>query len=149
MLQPARNVHGAVRSWRCIWQSRSTRPPKRLLDGKNFATIATLNADGSPQTSLVWVQRDGDTVLFSKTTARLKARNIARDPRVSISIFATENPYRMVEIRGTADLTEDSGRTVQRAISHKYMGQDPPAEPAEVVRVVVRVTPEKIVEFSA
>lgn len=98
---------------------------------------------------MVWVQRDGDTVLFSTSTARLKARNIAWDPRVSISIFATENPYRTVEIRGTADLTEDSGRTVQRAISHKYMGQDPPAEPAEVVRVVVRVTPEKIVEFSA
>ena len=122
---------------------------KDLLDGKNFATVATLNADGSPQTSVMWVARDGDTVLFSTTTARLKARNMARDPRVSISIFATENPYRTVEIRGTADLTEDSGRTVQRAVSHKYLGQDPPAEPAEVVRVVVRVTPERIVEFSA
>jgi len=122
---------------------------KDLLDGKNFATVATLNADGSPQTSVMWVARDGDTVLFSTTTARLKARNMARDPRVSISIFATENPYRTVEIRGTAELSEDPGRTVQRAISHKYLGQDPPAEPAEVVRVVVRVTPERIVEFSA
>lgn len=122
---------------------------KGLLDGKNFATVATLNADGSPQTSVMWVGRDGDTLLFSTTTARLKARNMARDPRVSISIFATENPYRTVEIRGTAELTEDSGRTVQRAISHKYLGQDPPAELAGVVRVVVRVTPERIVEFSA
>ena len=120
-----------------------------LLDGKNFATVATLNADGSPQTSVMWVARDGDTVLFSTTTARLKARNMAWDPRVSISIFATENPYRTVEIRGTAELIEDPGRAVQRAISHKYLGQDPPAEPAEVVRVVVRVTPERIVEFSA
>jgi len=122
---------------------------RQLLDGRNFATVATLNADGSPQTSVVWVQRDGDKVLFSTTAARLKARNIARDSRVSISIFATENPYRTIEIRGTAELTEDRDRTVQRAISHKYMGQDPPAEPADVVRVVVRVTPERIVEFNA
>jgi len=125
-----------------------TDTARELLDGKNFATVATLNADGSPQTSVVWVDRDGDAVEFSTTAARLKARNIARDPRVSITIFAFDNPYRTVEIRGTAELIEDSDRSGQRAINHKYMGQDPPAEPAEVVRVIVRVTPEKVVEFS-
>jgi PPOX class probable F420-dependent enzyme len=120
-----------------------------LIDGKNFATIATLNADGSPQTSVVWVKRDGDTMAFSTTSARLKARNIARDPRVSVTIFDTANPYRFIEIRGTAQLTEDTSRAFQTEISHKYLGEDPPPDPDGVVRVVVRVIPEKVVEFSA
>jgi PPOX class probable F420-dependent enzyme len=121
---------------------------RSLLDGKNFANLATLNADGSPQTSVMWLKRDGDNVLFSTTTARRKARNIARDPRVSISIFATENPYRYVEIRGTAELIEDPGKTLPKELSQKYVGQEPPPESDEVVRVIVRVTPEKVIEFS-
>jgi PPOX class probable F420-dependent enzyme len=65
---------------------------RRLLDGRNFATVATLNPDGWPQSSVVWVLRSGDTVLFSTTKGRQKARNLARDPRVSVSIFDIENP---------------------------------------------------------
>jgi PPOX class probable F420-dependent enzyme len=117
---------------------------RRLLDGRNFATIATLNADGSPQTSVVWVAREEDSVLFSTTTSRRKARNIARDPRVSLSIFDSENPYTYAEIRGSAVLTPDEDRRLQFSVSHKYAGEDPPAEPADVVRVVVRITPEKV-----
>jgi PPOX class probable F420-dependent enzyme len=70
--------------------SDSTR---ELLDGKNFATVATLNADGAPQASVVCVKRDEDIVLFSTTTGRRKARNLARDPPVAL-----ENPYQSVEI---------------------------------------------------
>jgi PPOX class probable F420-dependent enzyme len=117
---------------------------RRLLDGRNFATIATLNADGSPQTSVVWVAREGDSVLFSTTTSRRKARNIARDSRVSLSIFDSENPYTYAEIRGSAELTPDEDRRLQFSVSHKYADEDPPAEPADVVRVVVRITPEKV-----
>jgi PPOX class probable F420-dependent enzyme len=67
---------------------------RALLDAKNFATVATLSPDGSPQTSVVWIKHDGDRVLFSTTAARRKARNLARDPRVPVSIFDLENPYR-------------------------------------------------------
>jgi PPOX class probable F420-dependent enzyme len=116
---------------------------------RRTARRALENSDGSPQTSVVWFKREGDTVLFSTTKARLKARNIARDARVSISIFATENPYRYVEIRGTAELTDDPGKTLPMELSHKYLGEDPPAESDEVRRVIIRVTPEKIIEFSA
>ncbi|WP_318783802.1 PPOX class F420-dependent oxidoreductase [Streptomyces spectabilis] len=121
---------------------------RRLLDGKNFATVATLNRDGGPQTSVVWIARDGDAVVFSTTAGRLKARNLARDPRISLTVFDTENPYRSVDIRGTAELIEDREKSLPLTLSHKYLGQDPPAESDEVLRLIVRVTPQKVTGFS-
>ena len=122
---------------------------RRVLDGRNFATVATTNPDGGPQSSVVWIHRDGDAVLFSTTSDRRKARNLARDSRISLSIFDLENPYHSIEIRGTADLIEDRERALSKLLSHKYLGQDPPDDPPGVVRLVVRVTPAKIVEFLA
>jgi PPOX class probable F420-dependent enzyme len=119
-----------------------------LLDGRNFATVATVNPDGGPQTSVVWILREGDTVAFSTTAGRRKARNLARDPRISVSVFDTANPYHSVEIRGTAELAEDTGRSLPKALSRKYLGEDPPPEPAEVVRLIVRVIPDKVNIFS-
>jgi PPOX class probable F420-dependent enzyme len=120
-----------------------------LLDGRNFATVATLNRDGGPQTSVVWIARDGDAVLFSTAAGRQKARNLARDPRVSVTVFDVANPYRSVDIRGTAELTEDPEKSLPRTLSHKYLGEDPPAEPADMLRLIVRVTPRKITGFAA
>ena len=122
---------------------------RQLVDGKNFATIATLNPDGSPQTSVIWVGLDGDAVVFSSTTSRRKTRNILRDPRVSLTILDAANPYRTVEIRGTAEVIDDPSRELGRRLSHKYVGEDPPAEPASVRRVIVRVTADKVIGFSA
>ena len=119
-----------------------------LLDGRNFATVATVNPDGGPQTSVVWILREGDTVAFSTTAGRRKARNLARDPRISVSVFDTANPYHSVEIRGTAELVEDTGKSLPKALSRKYLGEDPPPEPDGVVRLIVRVTPDKVNIFS-
>lgn len=123
-------------------------PVRRLLDGKNFATVATLGPGGSPQASVVWVKRDGDAILFSSTAGRQKVRNLTEDPRVSVSIFDLANPYDSVEIRGTADLAVDEHKSLPHELSHKYLGKDPPkAEPGEV-RIMVRVTPEKVIRFT-
>jgi general stress protein 26 len=54
---------------------------RRLLDAKNFATISTLNPDGGPHSSVVWVLRDGDVLLFSTTADQRKARNLRLDPK--------------------------------------------------------------------
>ncbi len=122
---------------------------RRLLDGRNFATVATLGPDGHPHSSVVWIDRDGDTVVFSLTADKQKARNIARDPRVSVSVFDINNPYHSVEIRGTAELVEDPGRSLPERLSQKYLGEPPPSEPADIVRLVARITPSKVNEFSA
>ena len=122
---------------------------RRILDGKNFATVATVNPDGGPQASVVWFRRDGDSVLFSITSDKQKARNLARDPRVAVTIFDLENPYDSVEIRGHAELVEDAGKQLPKQLSHRYLDEDPPPEPDDVVRLVARVIPEKVHRFSA
>lgn len=125
-----------------------TEEIRNLLDGKNFATVATIDADGGPQTSVVWILRDGDAVLFSTTVQRRKARNLARDPRVSLTVFDSANPYHSVDIRGTAELIEDPDKSLPLRLSHKYLGADPPPEPAETRRYIVRITPRKVTGFS-
>lgn len=121
---------------------------RELLDGKNFATVATLGPGGAPQSSVVWIKRDGGTVLFSTTANRQKARNIERDGRVSVSVFDLANPYSSAEIRGTAELLPDEGKRLPYELSHKYLGIDPPAEKDDEVRLIVRITPKKVIRFS-
>ncbi|WP_406460959.1 PPOX class F420-dependent oxidoreductase [Streptomyces sp. NBC_01622] len=120
---------------------------RALLDGKNFASVATLRPDGAPQTSVVWVKREGDTVVFSSLQDRQKVRNLRHDPRVSLSVFDLANPYASVEIRGTAEILPDPDKQLPYELSHKYLGIDPPGERDDQVRVIVRVVPQKIVGF--
>ncbi|GHG38310.1 MULTISPECIES: PPOX class F420-dependent oxidoreductase [Amycolatopsis] len=122
---------------------------KALFDGKNFPVVATINADGSVQTSVVWAKRDGDDVLFATVRGRLKERNLRRDPRVSLSVFDLEDPLKYVEVRGRAEITEEGGRELINELSHKYDGKDFRTEPPEVVRVVVRVVPDKVTGYAA
>jgi PPOX class probable F420-dependent enzyme len=120
---------------------------RELLDGKNFATLATINPDGSPQASVLWILRDGDVLLASVTSSKQKARNLARDPRVSVAVFDAANPYQSVEIRGTVELIEDPEKRLPMALSHKYLGVDPPGESADELRLIVRILPTKINRF--
>ncbi|MGW5865510.1 PPOX class F420-dependent oxidoreductase [Streptomyces sp. NPDC055239] len=122
---------------------------RTLLDGKNFAGIATLGPDGAPQNSVVWIKREGDAVLFSSTARRQKVRNLERDPRVSVSVFDLADPYTSVEIRGVAEILPDPEKRLPHELSHKYLGIDPPGEKDEETRVIIRVIPQKVVGFSA
>ena len=118
---------------------------RKLIDDPNFGIVATINPDGSPQTSVLWITRDGDDLLFCTVRGRRKERNIARDPRVSVTVLNRTDGYEYIEIRGTATMTDDGGRKLINDLSHKYDGTDFPAEPPERVRVVVRVTPTHVV----
>jgi PPOX class probable F420-dependent enzyme len=122
---------------------------RALLDGRNYPVVATTNADGSPQSSVVWARRDGDTVVFVTVRGRRKERNIRRDPRVSLSVFDLADPENYVEIRGRAEVTVEGGRELNDELARKYLGEDFPLEPPEVVRVLVRVVPEHITGHSA
>ncbi|MEV6954128.1 PPOX class F420-dependent oxidoreductase [Streptomyces sp. NPDC051183] len=126
---------------------------RKLLDAPHPAVLATLNPDGSPQSSVVWVTRDGEDILISTERGRRKERNIARDERVGLTVFDLANPFLYAEIRGTATITEDAGRAVAVRIAEEYMGPGGGKEyaeaPAEQVRVVVRVTPSKVLGNAA
>jgi PPOX class probable F420-dependent enzyme len=111
----------------------------RLADGRNYAVLATVNADGSPQTSVMWVGRDGDDLLLSTVEGRRKHRNMVRDPRVSVTVIDSADPENYVELRGVATMTPDVGRRVDAGLSWKYDGRDPGEDRPGAVRVVVRV----------
>ncbi|QFZ16386.1 PPOX class F420-dependent oxidoreductase [Saccharothrix syringae] len=115
-----------------------------LVDGRNYAVLATLNPDGSPQTSVVWVTRDGDDLLFSTLLDRAKERNLRRDPRASASIWSSADPEVYAEVRGTVTITEDTGRELVDALAHKYVGRDFPPDGPGKVRVVLRLTPTRV-----
>ena len=121
----------------------------RLLDGKNYAVLATVNPDGSPQTSVIWVGRDGADVLFSTVEGRVKHRNMVRDPRVSISVIDWVDPENYIELRGRVSMTPDVGRQLDTQLSWKYDGKDPGADRPGAVRVVVRLVVEKITGHAA
>ncbi|MFB7996786.1 PPOX class F420-dependent oxidoreductase [Streptomyces sp. NPDC056002] len=122
---------------------------KALLDTPVFITVATIQPDGSPQVSPVWVKRDGDDVLFSTTVDRRKQKNLRRDPRVTVVVQPADNPYAYAEIRGTADLTTEGGQELIDELSLKYTGKQyadfNPRSADDAERVVVRITPRKVV----
>jgi PPOX class probable F420-dependent enzyme len=116
---------------------------RALLDGRNYAVLATVNPDGSPQTSVMWVGRDGADVLFSTVEGRRKHRNMVRDPRVSVSVIDSADQENYVELRGRVSMTPDVGRRVDTQLSWKYDGRDPGADRPGAVRVIVRLTVDK------
>ena len=121
----------------------------RLLDGKNYAVLATVNPDGSPQTSVIWVGRDGGDVVFSTVEGRVKHRNMVRDPRVSISVIDWAEPENYIELRGRVLMTPDAGRQLDTQLSWKYDGKDPGADRPGAVRVVVRLVVDKVTGHAA
>jgi PPOX class probable F420-dependent enzyme len=120
---------------------------KAWLDAPEFATIATLLPDGRPHLSVVWVARDGDDLLVSTVKGRRKHKNLLADPRVSILVYPRDNPYSYVEVRGTATMTEEGGRELIDRLCNEYTGADRYTmdDGTENVRVVVRITPDKVV----
>lgn len=121
---------------------------KYLDETKVFATVATIGRDGHPHLTVIWIERDGDELLYSTTVDRAQAKNIVRDPRVTVMINPPDNPYVYAEIRGTATLTPDPDRALPDRLSKKYTGRSyadfNPASKNDGERVVVRVTPTKI-----
>jgi PPOX class probable F420-dependent enzyme len=95
---------------------------------------------------VIFVKRDGDSVVFSTIKGRLKTRNMARDPRVSLLVVAKETG-RYVEIRGSVEITDDPEKRLLYEMYDRYMGgMAPPPEP-DAERLIVRITPEKVYQF--
>ena len=119
---------------------------KHLFENKDFAHIATLNADGSPQNSAVWIGLDGDLVTFNTAEGRLKTKNVARDGRVAISIVNQENPYENLIIQGkVVEMAHDGADDDIDALAKRYLDADSyPFRQDGEVRVIVKIEPEKV-----
>jgi PPOX class probable F420-dependent enzyme len=111
-----------------------------------FAQLATVNADGTPQVTPVWVDYDGTHVLVNTARGRVKTKNLERNPRVALSISDPENPYRYVGIQGrVVEMTEQGGDAHIDKMAKKYLNKDsyPFRQPGEV-RVIVKIAPDKV-----
>ncbi len=115
-----------------------------LLTEPHFAALTTLMPDGSAQTHLVWVNTDGEHVLVNTEVHRQKARNIARDPRVTVLVFDREDMYRWVEIRGEVveTITGPEARAHIDELSRKYTGHDY-APTIQSERVMYKIAPHR------
>lgn len=122
---------------------------KELLDSPVFVAIATIQPDGSPQVSPVWVKRDGDDILISTAVGRRKEENLRRDPRVTVLLQPFDAPYSYAEIRGSATLTTEGGQELIDELAMKYVGKPyreyNPNAAQDGERVIVRITPRKVV----
>ena len=119
---------------------------KHLFENKDFAHVATLNADGSPQNSAVWIGLDGDLVTFNTAEGRLKTKNVARDGRVAISVVNQENPYENLIIQGkVVEMTPEGADADIDALAKRYLDADSyPFRQDGEVRVIVKIEPEKV-----
>ncbi len=117
---------------------------RSILDAPEYAVVATVQPDGRPQLSVVWIKRDGDDILFSTVRGRQKTKNIERDPRVTVLVYPKDNPYSYFEARGTATLVDDDGPGLIDELSRKYTGGPWTADAPGTPRVIVRVSADRI-----
>lgn len=119
---------------------------REVLDGPHIAVLATSNADGRPQSTVIFVKRDGDAVLFSTIKGRVKTRNMARDPRVSLLVVDWAKG-RYIEIRGSVEITDDPEKRLLYEMYDRYMGGTPPPPEPDAERLIVRITPQRVYQF--
>jgi len=118
----------------------------KLIDGKNFAYLATLLPDGSPHVTPMWVDHEGDMLLMNTAVGRVKQRNITRDPRVSITIVDSNNPYDRIVIHGrVVNQTEQGAEAHIDKLAKKYTGANKyqKTSPNER-RIIIKIEPLKI-----
>ena len=114
---------------------------KQLIDRPNFAHLATLMPDGSPQAVPVWIGREDEHIVVCTGENSLKGKNTRRDPRVALSIVDFKNPYEEVQIRGrVVERRPDPELKTMDPISHKYIGKPFPMRgPEGRVALIIEV----------
>jgi PPOX class probable F420-dependent enzyme len=111
-----------------------------------IANVATVDTEGRPQVTPVWIDLDGDDLLFNTAKGRIKEANLEKNPHVAISVVDPSDPYNVVVVRGSAEPDEDGADAHIDALARKYLGVDtyPMRKPGEV-RVKYRVHADKVV----
>jgi len=123
-----------------------TPPIIKLLEGKNFASFATLLDNGSPHVAPTWIDHDGDIILINTVIGRIKEKNVRNDPRVALSISDQENPYHMVSIQGkVVELTTNGADDHIDKLAKRYLGVDSyPLKSPEEKRIILKIKSDKV-----
>ncbi len=128
--------------------SRLTDSARKLLAGKNLLYLTTVNPDGSPQITPVWVDTDGQNVLVNTAVGRVKQKNVTRDPRVALALNTPTDFYDVALIRGRVveQITGDAADKHIDKLAKKYLGKDtyPWRNPKEK-RVLLKIQPDRVI----
>jgi PPOX class probable F420-dependent enzyme len=116
-----------------------------LRDNAYAGIVTTLREDGSPHTTVVWIDEDGGDVVFNTARGRAKDLHLKRDPRVSVLMIDPNDQYKWIAVNGRAELTEEGADASIDHLANKYLGVDEyPYRNPEETRVIVRVRPDKV-----
>ena len=123
-----------------------TEAQRRFLDENPYVgVVTTLRPDGSPHSTVVWVDVEDGVVTFNTEEGRAKPRYIEGDPRVSLLVLDPANTYKWVAVSGPAEVTTEGAREQIDKLAKKYLGKDTyPWHDPEKQRIKVRITPEKV-----
>lgn len=125
--------------------AKLTDEQRDFLAKPYVGTVTTLRSDGSPHSTVVWVDVDGDKVLFNTAEGRAKPRHLRRDPRVALTVVDPQNPFRWISVSGTAELTQDGAAEHIDRLSKKYTGRDVYANhDPDHPRLKVTIAPERV-----
>jgi PPOX class probable F420-dependent enzyme len=122
---------------------------RTLLESNAIAQLITINVDGSPQVSGVWIGLDGDELVIASLPKRIKVSNVERDPRVALVVQSPSKSARGLDeylvVHGTARVTEGGAPELLQQLAHVYLGPDavfpgPDAPPG----YIFHITPEKV-----
>jgi PPOX class probable F420-dependent enzyme len=118
----------------------------RLAKGANLATVTTLMPDGQPQALLTWVDTDGEHILVNTEPTRQRAKNVRRDPRVTVLIHSADDPWDWSEVRGTVvgAVDGDEARRHIDELSRKYVGTDYRNPIGPQGRIILKIAPRKV-----
>jgi PPOX class probable F420-dependent enzyme len=122
-----------------------TDQQRKFLEQPYYATVTTVREDGSPHTTVVWVDVDDEGVLFNTATGRAKPRHLEHDPRVSLTVIDPSDGYRWISVDGRAEITTEGANESIDKLAKKYLGQDSyPWHKPEEKRLIVRIRPDHV-----
>jgi PPOX class probable F420-dependent enzyme len=123
-----------------------TNKAKALIERPVIANVATVDAEGGPQVTPVWINLDGNDLMFNTAKGRAKVTNLTNNRQVAISIVDPDDPYNVVVVRGSVEPTEEGADAHIDALAKKYLGVDSyPMRRDGEVRVTYRVLADKVV----
>ena len=126
--------------------AKLTEAQSRMFTDPYYGVVATVRPDGSPHQSVVWVDYDGENVVFNTAEGRAKPRHIRANPNVSVTVVDPENPYRWIAVSGPVEMSEERAAEHINKLSHKYRGRDYDLPPGQQ-RLIVRVKPERVTAY--
>ncbi len=119
---------------------------RKILDGKNFIFLATVNPNGTPQVTPTWVDTDGDYIVINTAIGRVKHKNVGRNPQVALAITEQDNPYKLMMIRGRV-VEQITGRAAEDhndKMAKKYTGKEKFSGKPGEHRVLLKIEPHRV-----